>query len=121
MSLVDIAGVVTPPMESDYVLTFVDIEVTFCDQVYDLDGVGYMVNGNQFISWFMDRTSTVPLMWEANGMHRDEDTRRRGRCVQILTNGKPIEDWFLVALPSTEKKYSTFHANIAFYVKRKPI
>ena len=48
--LVDIAGVVTPPMESDYVLTFVDIEVTFCDQVYDLDGVGYMVNGNQFVS-----------------------------------------------------------------------
>jgi hypothetical protein len=88
--LVDIAFV-SQPMVSDYVLIFVDIEFTFCDQVYDLLGVGYLVNGNHFISRFMDRTSSVPMMWEADGMHRDKDTRRRGRYVQLSINGKPIK------------------------------
>jgi len=67
----------------------------------------------------MDRTTSVPTMWEVNGMHRDGDTRRRGRCVQLSTNGKPVENWFL-ALPPTEK-YSRINANMAFYAKRNPI
>jgi hypothetical protein len=106
-------------MESDYVLTTVDIELKFFEQVYDMIGVGYMVNGNHFISRFIDRTTSVPTMWEANGMHRDGDTKRRGRCVQLSTNGKPVENWFL-ALPPAEK-YSRINANMAFYAKRNPI
>ena len=41
--LVEIANVVTKPMLADYVLTFVDSEIFFYGQRYDLIGVGYLV------------------------------------------------------------------------------
>ena len=111
--LVDINGMAQLKMNYGYTLTNIDREMTFQSKRYELVGVAYSVNKVHFISRFIDKTSDHQVLWEQDGMFSDDDGFRRGRCVQLSTDGKSSEEWF--PCHPEPGQYKTIAASLAVY------
>ena len=104
-----------------YRMLYIDLEINFGNERYELAGVVYFVDTNHYMTRFLDRTGSQPVLWQADGMRREGNSgaseNRRGRCDRIDNGVTPPSQWFPTALPPSSG-YNPCVVNLAVYVKK---
>ena len=105
-----------------YRMTYIDLEINFGNERYELAGVVYFVDTNHYMTRFLDRNGSHSVLWQSDGMRREGNSgsseNRRGRCDRIDNGVAPPANWFPTSL-SPSSGYSPCVVNLAVYVKKK--